>query len=115
MLVGKQVFRLKHAAPSKMAFADSPNATMMQALRSIGGKNVGEEGVVEQIARAVPRKTKDDFTRLSPVAPDGTRPIITTENDSNEILTQVIGLTCSGQTGRIHRADFDVWGLAEER
>jgi hypothetical protein len=39
----------------------------------------------------------------------------TPENDSNEILTQVIGLTCSGQTGRIHRADFDVWGLAEER
>ena len=39
----------------------------------------------------------------------------TPENDSNEILTQVIGLTCSGQTGRIHRADFDFWGLAEER
>ena len=40
---------------------------------------------------------------------------LTPENDSNEILTQVIGLTCSGQTGRIHRADFDFWGLAEER
>jgi hypothetical protein len=40
--------------------------------------------------------------------------MITAENDSNEILTQIIGLTCSGQTGRIHRADFDVWGLAEE-
>jgi len=40
---------------------------------------------------------------------------VTPENDSNEILTQVMGLTCSGQTGRIHRADFDVWGLAEER
>ena len=39
----------------------------------------------------------------------------TPENDSNEILTQVIGLTCSGQTGRIHLADFDVWGLAEQR
>jgi hypothetical protein len=39
----------------------------------------------------------------------------TPENDSNEILTQVIGLTCSGQIGRIHRADIDVWGLAEER
>ena len=39
----------------------------------------------------------------------------TPENDSNEILTLVIGLTCSGQTGRIRRADFDVWGLAEER
>jgi hypothetical protein len=25
---------------------------------------------------------------------------LTPENDSNEILTQVIGLTCSGQTGR---------------
>jgi hypothetical protein len=37
------------------------------------------------------------------------------ESDSNEILTQVIGLTCSGQTGRIHLADFDVWGPAEER
>jgi hypothetical protein len=37
------------------------------------------------------------------------------ENDSNEILTQVIGLTCGGQTGRIHGADFDVWELAEER
>jgi hypothetical protein len=34
----------------------------------------------------------------------------TPENDSNGILTEVIGLTCSGQTGRIH----DVWGLAEE-
>jgi hypothetical protein len=41
--------------------------------------------------------------------------IPTPENDSNEILTQVIGLPCSGQTGRIHRADFDFWGLAEER
>jgi hypothetical protein len=40
-------------------------------------------------------------------------PYYTPENDSNEILPQVIGLTCSGQTGRIHRADFDVWGLAE--
>jgi hypothetical protein len=39
----------------------------------------------------------------------------TPENDSNEILTQIIGLTCSGQTGRIHLTDFDVWGLAEER
>jgi hypothetical protein len=75
MLVGKQVLRLKHAAPSKMAFADSPNATMMQGQRWIGRKNVGDEVVVEQIARAVPRKTKDDFTRLSPVAPDWTRPI----------------------------------------
>jgi hypothetical protein len=36
--------------------------------------------------------------------------MITPENDSNEILTQIIGLTCSGQTGRIHRADFDVLG-----
>jgi hypothetical protein len=40
--------------------------------------------------------------------------LFTPENDSNEILTQVIGLTCSGQTGRIHLADFNVWGLAEE-
>jgi hypothetical protein len=39
----------------------------------------------------------------------------TPENDSNEILTQDIGLACSGQTGRIHRVDFDVWGLGEER
>jgi hypothetical protein len=38
----------------------------------------------------------------------------TPENDSNEILTQVIELTCSGQTGRIHRTDSDDWGLAEE-
>src|ERR1700733_7939666 len=30
----------------------------------------------------------------------------TPENDSNELLTQIIGLTCSGQTGRIHAADF---------
>ncbi|MGA9670653.1 MAG: DUF6088 family protein, partial [Terracidiphilus sp.] len=73
--VGKQVVRLKHAAPSKMAFADSPNANVMQALRSIGRKNVGDD-VVKQIARAVPRKTKDDFIRLSPVAPDWTRPIM---------------------------------------
>jgi hypothetical protein len=47
----------------------------MQALRSIGRKNVGDD-VVKQIARAVPRKTKDDFIRLSPVAPDWTRPIM---------------------------------------
>jgi len=73
--VGKQVVRLKHAAPSKMVFADSPNANVMQALRSIGRKNVGDD-VVKQIARAVPRKTKDDFIRLSPVAPDWTRPIM---------------------------------------
>jgi hypothetical protein len=39
----------------------------------------------------------------------------TPENDSNEILTQVIGLTCCDQTGRIHRAEFDIWGLAEKR
>ena len=73
--VGKQVVRLKHAAPSKMAFADSPNANVMQALRSIGRKNVGDD-VVKQIARAVPRKTKDDFIRLLPVAPDWIRPIM---------------------------------------
>jgi hypothetical protein len=42
---------------------------------------------------------------------DSSRSLINTpENDSNGILTEVIGLTCSGQTGRIH----DVWGLAEE-
>jgi hypothetical protein len=74
MLVGTQVVGLQHAPPSKVAFADSLN-TMMQALRSIGRKNVGDD-VVKQIARAVPRKTKDDFIRLSPVAPDWTRPIM---------------------------------------
>jgi hypothetical protein len=58
--VGKQVVRLKHAASSKMAFADSPNTNAMQALRSIGRKNVGDEEV-KQIARAVPRKTKRRF------------------------------------------------------
>jgi hypothetical protein len=68
MLVGTQVVGLQHAAPSKVAFADSLN-TMMQALRSIGRKNDGDE-LVEQIARAVPPKTKLDFTRHSPVAPD---------------------------------------------
>ena len=59
----------------------------------------------------MPRKL---ITKLRIRAKSG-QAFFTPENDSNEILTQVIGLTCSGQTGRIHRADFDFWGLAEER
>ena len=43
MLLGKQAVLLKQTAPSKMAFANSPNATVMQALRSIGRKNFGDE------------------------------------------------------------------------
>jgi hypothetical protein len=73
--VGKQVIRLKHAASSKMVFANSPKATVMQALRSVGRDNVGDD-IVKQIARAVPQNMKADLTRLSPAAPDWTRPIM---------------------------------------
>ena len=61
--VGKQVIRLKHAAPSKMAIADSPSAPILQALRSVGRKNVSNDAV-NQIARAIPKKTKQDLARL---------------------------------------------------
>jgi hypothetical protein len=73
--IGKQVIRLKHAAPSKMVFANSPKATVMQALRSVGQANVSDR-VVKQIARALPKEAKDDFAQLSPAAPDWTRPIM---------------------------------------
>jgi len=73
--VGKQIIRLKHAAPSKMVFADSPKATVMQALRSVGQANISDR-VVKQIARAVSQDAKDDLARFSPTAPDWTRPIM---------------------------------------
>jgi hypothetical protein len=73
--IGKQVIRLKHAAPSKMVFADSPKTTIMQALRSVGQANVGDR-VVKQIARALSQDAKDDLANLSPAAPDWTRPVI---------------------------------------
>ena len=72
---GKQIIRLKHAAPSKMVFADSPKATVMQALRSVGQENISDR-VVKQIARAVSQDAKDDLARFSPTAPDWTRPIM---------------------------------------
>lgn len=58
-----------------MALADSPSAPVVQALRSVGRKNVSNDAV-KQIARAVPKKTKQDLVRLSPAAPDWTRPIV---------------------------------------
>lgn len=73
--VGKQTIRLKHAAPSKMVFADSPKATLMQALRSVGRDNMND-GVVKQLARSVPQGVKDDLGRSSPTVPDWTRPIL---------------------------------------
>ncbi len=73
--IGNQVIRLKHATSSKMALADSPSASVIQALRSVGRKKVNNDQV-KQIARAVPKRGKRDLARLSPAAPDWTRPII---------------------------------------
>lgn len=73
--IGKQTIRLKHAAPSKMVFADSPKATVLQALRSLGPDKI-DDGVVKHIAKAVPQDVKDDLGRLSPTAPDWARPIM---------------------------------------
>jgi hypothetical protein len=72
--IGNQVIRLKHAASSKMALANSLSASVVQALRSVGRKKVTNDQV-KQIARAVPKGAKQDLARLSPAAPDWTRPI----------------------------------------
>lgn len=75
--VGNQVIRLKHAAPSKMALANSSKGIVVQALRALPRKSRTNNDVVKQIAGALPRNAKRDLTtRLPHAVPDWTRPLI---------------------------------------
>ena len=73
--LGKQIIELKHAAPKKMAIANKPIGTVVQALRHLGRDNI-DVATIQKLKTSLSGDDKAELRKHLDAVPDWMRPVI---------------------------------------